>query len=431
LELLEPGAGARILLLQRADVGRGDAQQDGLHDGAYEGDADGDGDLDLYVASGSNESSTTSENLLDRLYFNDGRGRFERSAQRLPTSRKESTGCVEAGDYDGDGDMDLFVGIRLRPFLYGVPMNGYLLENDGEGNFRNRSATLAPEFRDLGMITDAAWFDWDGDDQLDLMVVGEYMPLTIFRQEGGQFSRATGVGLDSTEGFWNVIKAADLDGDGDMDFVAGNHGLNSRFQASRQQPVCMYINDFDQNGMVEQIICTYNGDDSYPLVLRHDLVMQMPELKKKYLKYESYQEQTVTDIFSPQQMERAITLNAYELASVIVWNEGNGRFRTERLPKAAQYAPIYALSITDVDQDGRLDILAGGNQYRAKPEVGIYDASFGLWLKGEAAGGFAAMPARESKLRVRGEMRDIVPLQVEGETLYLMAMNNDKIRIFS
>ncbi|MEL6845338.1 MAG: FG-GAP repeat protein, partial [Bacteroidota bacterium] len=327
-------------------------------------DADGDGDLDLYVASGSNESSTTSENLLDRLYLNDGRGLFERSAQRLPTSRKESTGCVEAGDYDGDGDLDLFVGIRLRPFLYGVPMNGYLLENDGKGNFRNRNADLAPGLQDLGMITDAQWFDWEGDDDLDLMIVGEYMPLTLFRQENGRFERAEAVGLDSTEGFWNVIETADLDGDGDLDFVAGNHGLNSRFQASKTKPVCMYINDFDQNGMVEQIICTFNGDSAYPLVLRHDLVMQMPELKKKYLAYESYREQTVKDIFTPQQMERAIKLDAYELASVVIWNE-SGQFRTERLPQAAQYAPIYALSLTDVDKDGQLDILAGGNQYRA------------------------------------------------------------------
>lgn len=393
-------------------------------------DADGDGDLDLYVASGSNESSTTSENLLDRLYINQGNGRMERSAQRLPTSRKESTGCVRPYDYDGDGDIDLFAGIRLRPFLYGVPMNGYLLENDGTGQFRVRNADLAPGLQDLGMITDAQWFDWDQDKDADLIVVGEYMPITIFRQEQGKFNKVEVAGLDSTEGFWNVIKAADLDGDGDMDFVAGNHGLNSRFRASREKPVCMYINDFDQNGAVEQIVCTFNGDDSYPLVLRHDLVMQMPELKKKYLAYSSYKEQTVQDMFTPAQLERAIKLNAYHMASSIIWNEGNGAFRVEALPLEAQLSPIFALSIHDVDQDGQLDIMAGGNQYRAKPEVGIYDASFGLWLKGDK-NAFKAVNSLESGLQVRGEMRDIVPLVVNDQLLYVVAMNNDKIRVFS
>ncbi|MFK7925992.1 MAG: VCBS repeat-containing protein [Bacteroidia bacterium] len=394
-------------------------------------DADGDGDLDLYVASGSNESSTSSENLRDRLYLNGGKGQFERSAQRLPTTRKESTGCVRPYDFDADGDMDLFVGIRLRPFLYGVPMNGYLLENDGTGQFSVRNEDLAPGLNDLGMITDAQWFDWDQDQDADLMVVGEYMAISIFRQENGQFTRVEAVGLDSTEGFWNVLQGADLDGDGDTDFVAGNHGLNSRFRASKEKPVCMYINDFDQNGMVEQIVCTFNGEESYPLVLRHDLVAQMPELKKKYLAYSSYTEQTVEDIFTPAQLERAIKLNAYQMASAVIWNEGNGQFRLEALPLEAQLAPIYALAISDIDQDGQLDILAGGNQYRAKPEVGIYDASFGMWLKGTNNTSFTAIPALASGLQIRGEMRDIVPLVVDNKTLYVVAMNNDKLRVFS
>jgi hypothetical protein len=393
-------------------------------------DADGDGDLDLYVASGSNESATTSQNLRDRLYLNDGRGGLEKSPQRLPTSRKESTACVRPADYDGDGDLDLFVGIRLRPFLYGVPVNGYLLENDGQGTFTNRSAELAPGLQELGMITDAQWFDWEGDEDQDLMVVGEYLPLTVFRQENGRFEQVSVAGLDSTEGFWNVLEAADLDGDGDTDFVAGNHGLNSRFRASPQRPVCLYVNDFDGNGMVEHITCTYKGDHSYPLVLRHDLVTQMPELKKKYLAYSSYKEQRFEDIFTPQQRERTLQLNAYELASVVVWNEGD-EFRLEQLPWQAQLSPVYGLALQDVDADGNTDILLGGNFSRAKPEVGIYDASFGLWLKGSGKGKFVAVPAHQSGFKVRGEMRDILPIELEGKTHYLVAMNNDKLRVFS
>ena len=347
-------------------------------------DADGDGDLDLYVCSGGNEFSTSSAALLDRLYINDGKGNFKKSSQLLPTARFESTSCVKVADYDHDGDMDLFVGIRLEPFRYGVPMNGYLLNNDGKGNFKNVTDRIAPGLLNLGMITDALWADIDGDKDLDLIVVGEWMPISVFVNEHGKFvNRTKENGLFNSNGWWNTIEKADIDHDGDMDFIAGNHGLNSRFRASMEKPVTMYVGDFDRNGSIEQIVCTYNGEKSYPMVLRHDLVQQIPNLKKKYLKYESYKDQTITDIFTEEQLNDAIKLEAFNLSSCVAINDGKGKFTLKPLPVDAQLSPMYGVMVDDFDRDGNLDVMMGGNLYRVKPEVGRYDASYGVFLKGD------------------------------------------------
>ncbi len=395
-------------------------------------DADGDGDQDLYVCSGGNEFSTSSTALMDRLYINDGKGNFSRSSQILPVSRFESTSTVKASDYDGDGDQDLFVGVRLLPFSYGVAVNGYILNNDGKGNFTDVSAQIAPGLQNVGMITDAAWADVDGDHDEDLVVVGEYMPVKVFINERGAFKDNTdSAGLSKSNGWWSRIEGADLDHDGDMDFVVGNHGLNSRFRASAEKPVCMYVSDFDENGTIEQIVCTYNGDKSYPLVLRHDLVNQIPSLKKKYLKYDSYKDQTITDIFTPEQMAKAIKLEAYELATSVLFNDGRGKFSLKHLPVEAQFSDIYGIELTDFNQDGNQDILLGGNLFKAKPEVGRYDASYGLYLEGDGKGGFTSVNSRESGIRIEGEVRDIITIQVGQKTVTLVARNNSSIMAYT
>jgi enediyne biosynthesis protein E4 len=390
-------------------------------------DADGDGDLDLYVCSGSSEFTNASTALIDRLYFNDGKGNFSKSSQVLPTMRFESTSTVKAADYDGDGDQDLFVGGRLVSTDYGLPADSYILSNDGKGNFSDVSQLVAPSLKKAGMITDASWDDIDGDHDPDLLLVGEYIPITVLLNDSGKFTENTvDSGLEKTEGWWNRIEAGDLDGDGDIDFVVGNHGLNSRFRASATKPVCLYVSDFDHNGTIEQIICNYIGDRSYPLILRHDLVSQIPALKKKYLKYENFKDETITDIFTPEQLKEAIVLNAYQLSSVILINQGNGKFMVRELPVEAQLSPVYGIEISDLDGDGHKDILLGGNLYRAKPEVGRYDASYGAYLRGDGAGNFSYVTAKESGIKVDGEVRDILSLKSKNGDLLLISRNNDK-----
>jgi hypothetical protein len=394
-------------------------------------DADGDGDLDLYVCSGGNEFSNVSTALIDRLYTNDGRGNFSKSDQVLPTSRFESTSTVSAADYDGDGDQDLFVGVRLLAFSYGAPMNGYILNNDGKGNFKNVTMEIAPELKSVGMITDGLWADVDGDKDLDLVVIGEYMPIKIFINDAGKFKdRTTEAGLSKSNGWWNRLEGSDLDHDGDIDFVVGNHGLNSRFKASADHPVCMYVNDFDQNGTVEQIICVYNGNKSYPMALRHDLVKQIPSLKKKYLKYENYKDQTIADIFSPDQVSNSAKFDAYELSSSVLLNDGKGKFSLRHLPIEAQVSPVYGIEIIDVDGDSHQDILLGGNLYNTKPEVGRYDASYAVYLKGDGQGNFKSVSSKESGINMDGQVRDIIYLQTGQGEFILAARNNDSILAF-
>lgn len=390
-------------------------------------DADNDGDQDLYICSGGNDFSANSPSFQDRLYLNDGFGNFTSSFQVLPVSNRfESTSCVEAGDYDNDGDLDLFVGSRILPFSYGFPMNGYILNNDGSGNFRNVSSKVAPSLEKLGMITDAVWADLDGDKILDLIVVGEYMTIRCFIQRKGKFEEETErAGLENLTGWWNTIAAADIDNDGDIDFVAGNHGLNSRFRATENKPVTMWVNDFDQNGSVEQIICTYEGDKSYPMVLRHDLLSQIPSLKKKYLRYENYKDQTIDDVFSVEQLKKAIRLDAKELRSLVLINDGKGHFSYAPLPVEAQFSPIYGLLIDDFDKDGNQDVLLGGNLYRAKPEVGRYDASYGTFLKGDGKGNFSTILNRDCSLKIDGEVRDIKKIKIGGKNVILISRNND------
>jgi hypothetical protein len=394
-------------------------------------DADNDKDQDLYVCSGGNELSSSSSALIDRLYFNDGKGNFTKSTQILPSGRFESTTAVKASDFDGDGDIDLFVGMRLQPFQYGLKVNGYILRNDGKGSFSDVTAAVAPGLTGVGMITDASWTDIDGDGDDDLVVVGEYLPISVFVNENGTLvDQTTSRGLSMSNGWWNRIMPADIDNDGDIDFVVANHGLNSRFRAAVDKPVCMYVGDFDRNGTVEQVICAYNGEKSYPIVLRHDLMAQIPSLKKKYLKYENYQDQTISDIFTPEELALAQKLDVFELASSLVINDGNGQFTLRPLPAEAQFSVMYAIHISDVDGDGKQDIMMGGNLYNVRPEAGRYDASYGVLLKGDGAGNFSYVGPARSGLKLDGEVRDFASIRVNGRDVLMVARNNSELLFF-
>jgi enediyne biosynthesis protein E4 len=394
-------------------------------------DADGDGDQDLYVASGGNEFPESSSVLADRLYINDGKGQFNKSLQILPAGKYESSSCVKPADFDKDGDIDLFVGIRLRPFEYGVPVNGYLLENDGHGNFKNVTEKRAPGLTGIGMITDMVWADIDNDGDKDMVIVGDWMPVKIFLNENGKFTdQSVKYGLSNTEGWWHRIVAKDLNNDGKIDFILGNLGLNSHFKASEEKPVTMYVNDFDLNGSVEQIICTWNGDKSYPVAMKDDLINQIPSLSMKYKKFSDYKDAAIEDLFSAEVLNRSIKLNAHHMESCVIINTGKGSFHLTKLPVEAQFSPVYAILAEDFDNDGICDILMGGNQFRAKPETGIYDASYGLLLKGDPSGTWRAVTAPESGIFVKGEIRDLKVLNINKTRTITIARNNDYLQFY-
>jgi enediyne biosynthesis protein E4 len=396
-------------------------------------DSNGDGKLDLYVTSGSVEFSSNSTALSDRLYINVNNQEMMKSPQVLPVSTGfESTSVVEAFDYDKDGDIDLFVGSRTVPFLYGIAPNSYILNNDGKGNFSDVSKKIAPQLQGLGMVTDAKWIDVNNDTYIDLLIVGEWMPIKLLINDNGNFiDKSSEYGLDKTNGWYNTVEVGDFNKDGFIDFVTGNHGLNSRFKASKSEPVSMYIKDFDDNGSLDGLLTYYDEGVPYPMSLRQDIVMQIPSLKKKYLHYEDYANKRIEEIFSESQLSNVLVLNAYEFETSVWLNSGNSTFRKNVLPIQSQLSPTYAIIVDDFDRDGALDILLGGNQLKAKPETGVYAGSYGLMLKGDSKGSFKALSSKQSGLILQGEIRSFGKLNQGSNSFILVGKNNEALEILS
>lgn len=393
-------------------------------------DADGDGDKDLYVVSGGNEYSDLAPALQDRLYLNDGRGKFTRSADAIPPEFISGSRPA-AIDYDGDGDIDLFVGGRSIPWKYGETPQSTLLRNDGRGRFTDVTAQLAPQLQRVGMVTDAVWQDVDGDKRPDLIVVGDWMPITVFGNAGGgRLAPMAAKGLEQSSGWWNRIVAGDFNGDGRMDFIVGNLGLNTRLRASPSEPTTMLVKDFDGNGFAEQVVACYGQGKSYPLVLRDDLIKAIPPLKARYLNYIDYATATMADIFPPRDREGAIERIAQTFATVMVRNDGNGSFTVVPLPAEAQLAPVYGILARDVDGDGALDVLLAGNLDGFKPEIGRAAESRGLVLRGDGRGAFTALAPWASGFLVPGESRDIARIRTRGGEVIAVARNNDTPLVF-
>ncbi len=425
------------LLLQQADgtfVSSNQAllERDRISEdlGAAFFDAEDDGDLDLYVVSGGSEFSDLAPGLRDRLYLNDGVGRFRKAEGSLPAS-SQSGSRAAAHDFDGDGDVDLFVGGRVVPWRYGIDPPSVLLANDGRGRFTDVTREAAPDLSNIGMVTDAVWEDVDGDGRADLVVVGEWMAITIFRNVGGgKLERMHVPGLERSHGWWNRIVAGDFTGDGRTDFVIGNLGLNTRFRASEREPLNLYIKDFDRNGSVEQILSQYNDGVSYPFALRDDLIGALPYLRDRYSSYEEYALQTVADIFSEAELSDAVLKRAYTFETALARNEGDGSFTLLPLPVEAQIAPTYGILPGDIDGDGHLDLLLAGNFDGVKPEIGRMSAGHGLVLRGDGTGAFQPVPGVESGFIVPGQARDIQRIRTGRGDLYVVTRNDDRPLVF-
>jgi hypothetical protein len=391
-------------------------------------DADGDGDLDLYIVRGGNELAPGNPLLSDLLLINDGKGGFSKGV--LPFMSHNGS-CVRPCDFDGDGDIDLFVGSRSVPGAYGSSPDQFLLENDGHGHFNIVTDDKAKVFKNAGMVTDAAWMDLNKDGRPDLVLVGEWMKVSIFRNDKGLFTDVTSAaGLDESSGWWNCIRISDVDGDGFPDLVCGNLGLNSMLKASVKEPVEMYLNDFDNNGSLDQVICHYQNGISYPFASLDELSAQISGLEKKFPSYSDFGGKTVREIFGKKAIEKSMVKKATMFESCVFLNNGNGTFKIIKLPTLAQVSPVRDIIVNDINVDGKQDLILVGNDYAVRPSYGRYDASYGWCFLGAANNIYKPLMPVESGLKIVGDARKIVGIDIKGKHFLVAVVNNGDLQIF-
>ncbi|XLS28756.1 VCBS repeat-containing protein [Flavobacteriaceae bacterium M23B6Z8] len=391
-------------------------------------DADNDGDLDLMVGNGGNQAGEDKKYRV-RLYLNDGRGNFTPSDQNLPSAFK-NIAVIAPHDFNNDGDIDVFVGSRSVVGTYGVNPNHLFLENNGDGTFTNATDRYAYDLKDAGMITDAIWIDVDGDQKKDLVTVSEWGNPNIYKNSGRRLAKLT-TSLDSLSGWWNTITAADLDKDGDNDFVLGNQGSNLPYKTNYEHPAKMWINDFDNNGTIEQIITRYREGGDYPIHMKKELTGQLVSLKKENLKASDYAARTVAELFPKEVIENSIVKTARISESIIAINEGGGKFTIKKLPARTQLSCVCGIACTDVNNDGNLDIVMGGNNFEFKPQFSRLDANYGSVLLGDGKMGFEWQDYDKSGFFIREEIKHLKTFKDKNGKQYLIAaINNDKPKIF-
>jgi hypothetical protein len=398
-------------------------------------DADGDNDLDLYVVSGSYEGEAGEAKYEDRLYTNDGKGKFMLAKDALP-STIASGSCARACDFDADGDLDLFIGGRVLAGSYPLAPESYLLRNDG-GKFIDVTLDANKELKHIGMVADALWTDVDNDGKTDLMVVGEFMPVVIFKNTGGKFERLKDSGVQNYVGWWNGITGGDFDKDGDTDYVVGNLGRNNYYNISEHQPLRVYAKDFDANGSMDAVLSCYfkseQGDmQEYPVHFWDELNSQSPKFRNQFSSYKQYGGTNMDALLKPYDTTGMIVLKVNYSQTSYMENVGNGKLTMRPLPKSIQVAPINGMIVTDINFDGNLDVLMVGNDYGNEVFSGRYDACTGLVLVGNGKGEFEVVASVKSGFKVDGDAKALAKLRDAGGQEKLLATQNlDSLRIFS
>jgi len=398
-------------------------------------DADNDGKSDLLITGGDTRYEENSEFYKPRLYINDGKGGFNLRSSAFQTTLKTIAGCVVAADYDADGDQDLFIGGRVSK-KYPQSPRSYILQNNN-GIFTDVTAKLCPDLQYAGMITSAVWADIDNDQKQDLIVAGEWMPVRFFKNHLGSFKEVTAfTGLTQMNGMWRKLISTDIDHDGDSDFVAGNHGLNSSYKVSNKEPMQLFASDMDGNNSIDPVFFYYIKDNdgirrSFPGISRNQFADQVPGIKKQFLLYQDYAHAAYDDIFKGKKNEQILKLLCDETRSCIFENLGNGKFIKHILPVEAQFAPVNAIICDDLDKDGIKDLLLAGNEYQTEVITGRYDASYGCFLRGSSKKIFTPVPGVESGFILKGDVKDMALVRLSNnERIILAAINNDSLRVF-
>ena len=386
-------------------------------------DCDHDGDLDLLVCPGGNNNDINTRELQLRLFKNDGKGNFTIDANAFPnTSMNIAVAAVN--DFNGDGFPDLFIGARNYPKVYGADPTSFLFVNDGNGHFTDIAATKNPDISKIGMVTNAVWADVVGDAAKELIIVGEWMTPRIFSFKKDHFEEVKN-NLNNLFGWWQTIAVADVNNDGKQDLIIGNIGENFYLQPDEKNPVKLWLNDFDQNGILDKVLTyTIDGKDK-PVVVKHDLEEQLPSIKKNNLKHVDYAKRSIQELFSKELIEKSVVKKFNYCASIVAINKGNGNFEIQKLPLMSQMSCINSFYCTDINHDGFVDIIDGGNQFGFLPQYQRLDANSGEVLMNDRKGNFTRTDPFETGLHLRGEVRDIQKIKLKKENALLFLQNNE------